>query len=359
MKNVKQFVLLLLSGFSLTCMGQNLQAGLNNIVVVTASKSASFGAGQANADSMKGEIWLPSDWATSPTRKYPLVLAWGGSGQDAQSFATSSMTVNNSDGLTFDITHGVSYENIANPTNSADVQSFIIMALQPNSVTTSDAGTYQQIYRWINAHIGSRLDTNRLFLTGLSEGAGNVVQAVTLKGQDSCYRHYKGIVALNPELGWQPNFDTVMLRRAGIRMWIMTGTSDPAITAIKQLRDTLNKHDPGQLDFTTYAGGHCCWIAHYNTTYIDPTIHLSVVQWFLVNSTSPVSQGYDFLPVITGSVKFKRTGVDSASVSFTAFDTIEVASFEVLESSDGGLTWHTALIINCDGDKDYQQTFAL
>lgn len=354
-------VMLLLWAAWLNCCRAQLAPGVNTVVVHSTSKSPVYG--YSNEDSMKGQVWLPSDWNSNPTRKYGFIFFCHGTGQAATSFTNYSAAVLDADGLPYDLVHGVSYENIVNPSNPSDVQSFVVLALQAWVGDSPDPGCFQQVYRWMNTNLGSRIDTNRVFLTGLSAGAGSTIEAVLI--QDSIYKHWKGIVSFSPQVGWQnafPAMDSVMLKRSGMRAWILAGNSDPAYNSsgVLGLRDTLNKHDPGKLDFSTFVGGHCCWIAHYNTNYIDPTLAVNVPQWMLKNSVGPAASpsGTKFLPIVTGSINFNWRGDSTYTVSFDAYDTDKDAYYEIKASPDYE-HFKTVDIIKPHGSGHYSETFKL
>src|ERR1700744_1259111 len=159
MKNLFYALLLLLPGL---CLGQGDQTIIT--VPINASGTTTFQA----------ILHLPNDYATSST-KYPLLLFFHGSGEGG---ASPAPTYNSPSpgGPAYWIAQGQFPASFVNPKDGQSYK-FIVVSPQANPPGIQMSTTAQEadyIISYLYAHY--RIDTTRLYLTGLSDGGETAVE---------------------------------------------------------------------------------------------------------------------------------------------------------------------------------------
>lgn len=176
--------------------------------------------------------------------------------------------------------------------------------------------------KWVKDSMSHIIDTNRIYLTGLSFGGGAVNCAI----QDSLinrqvaaaaavcpgYRSYSGMNPTgNPVLIGSSYYNFPLVARSGINVWWFHATNDPQTTGCGtpgsscsiRMIDSIKKYNPvGQMNFYQYdAATHFIWDWVYLPSNANTarnmingesvTMQLRLEEWFLQFSTHGYRRG--------------------------------------------------------------------
>jgi hypothetical protein len=266
---------------------------------------------------VKAWLYLPADYATS-TRKYPVVFYYHGLGE-AGNNPYSVLT----QGLPKLISEGMRPDNVVNPVDGQPY-SFIVLSAQHWSWSPNPLWLPYQL-EWLKQNY--RIDTNRVYVTGLSAGGQQSY------GTASQYDHVSKLIAaavpMSPAQVWP--YNPTLVGQYKIKTWFFSGNSDGGYTqnAINYNND-CNSQLPSSSRLNIYSGGHCCWTTYYNTNWRDPATNQSIWHWMLmqtreVNSTLPVN-------FVKLEAKNKNGRVQ---VSWHVAEERDVDMYEVERSRDG------------------------
>lgn len=273
---------------------------------------------------------LPTDYATSGTKKYPLLIFLHGAGQGVPPLRNLYSTPDG--GVPYQIEQGNWNGSSINP---ADGQTYQFIVISPQNNSSWSTSAQQLLYVINNLVLTHRVDTSRIYLTGLSAGGEGLVE----------YAYHLGVV---------PNFKfaaMVPMSEAGdsplgqpwgativadsVRAW---GFGDP-INDIhgeftQDLMNTMNTARAGFARFTQYSGGHCCWAQFYIPTYRETfawrgvTSSMNIYEWMLVNTrnaaapvTTPTASagGNQSINLPTSSLVLNGSGTAGSGHTITSY----------------------------------------
>lgn len=124
-----------------------------------------------------------------------------------------------------------------------------------------------------------RVDTNRIYLTGLSAGANSVLRYLTHK-QAYANRIAAAVPMSTTHLDSTHRAHLNYISNAGVPLYWFCGDQDKKYLKVNEAYvKTLNQLSPGLVKFKLYKGAHKNWNPMYNTThrYYNPNIY----EWML------------------------------------------------------------------------------
>jgi len=248
-----------------------------------------------------GLTWLPTDYQSNTTQKYPLIIFLHGRGEvgDGKSGLYNLIVT----GLPQLIADGFDPEAV----NPVDNQHYKFIVVSPQREVSS-----QWSYAW--EHISNmlpdllsryRIDSSRIYVTGLSAGGSGTVSCVT-NGIEAAHK-FAAIVPIAPA---GPNKTSELNElhlvggTYGSKVWTACGSKDARLKYSTDLTDSINNATPAPLVpalFSSIAGvDHDP--AEWNTVYSpswktnsNNTVGLSIYEWMLqyksYNSTHSLCNG--------------------------------------------------------------------
>ncbi len=224
-----------------------------------------------------GGYWeyLPADYATS-NKTYPLLLFFHGKAERGSGSQTDLQLV-----LTYgppkEIRDGVFPKTISAGGNN---YSFIVISPQLQNTAIETAQDFNILMNYIRHHY--RIDESRIYLTGLSLGAGRILYSAASSMSNA--NSIAGMVAASSD--WTG--DTVLastIGAANVPLWLATNTQDPTIPYSYTVwwKDFLSAYtppmNPQPLLDTFGVKGHDSW-----TQLFDPNFRprgVNVYEWLL------------------------------------------------------------------------------
>jgi predicted esterase len=236
---------------------------------------------QLNSESW---LYLPQNYNSS-TEKYPVVLFYPGTGVDNRSQLLGQSLPNL-------IANGMRPDNIINP---ADGKSYSFIVLSGVRIESDDI-TAQ--VRWLKQNY--RIDTNRIYVTGLSQGATIAMRSAAM--HDSISKYVTAVVAMSTPPG-PGGLNTSLLSSHKIKTLQYSGNADSYTAGAQAFETAFNSAYPNSSKLNIFNGGHCCWETFYDMNYKDPTSGLSIWEWMLTNTKATNST----LPVKFKSIKITKS----------------------------------------------------
>ncbi|WP_177224154.1 PKD domain-containing protein [Thermoflavifilum thermophilum] len=221
-------------------------------------------------------LHLPDDYA-STTYTYPLLVFFHGTGESG----TDLSKIYNSSGAggpAYFIAHNQWPSYFINPKDGRSYK-FIVVSPQAGSWSTDYKAVPYILAFLVQKY---RVDTNRIYLTGLSAGGW------TTWNYSAHYQvtpNFKAAAIVPMSMATVPSYpDAYHIASDSIYAW---GFGDPSgdIWGLrtKQGMDSINAYAPGHARFTSYSGGHCCWNRYYDPNYRE-TINgkpMNIYEWML------------------------------------------------------------------------------
>lgn len=234
----------------------------------------------------RGLTWLPVTYPTdAPTQTYPLMIFLHGSGE-AASPANYSLLA--STALPQLIANGFNVEAI----NPVDGLNYKFIVCSPQHPWWSYGREFASVPYLLNSMISKyRIDTSRIYVTGLSAGAQGVVSFVT---NDSNFA--KRIAAIVPVSfsGWNDSTSQANAGKIGsrydVKMWNITGANDQYKVNADNLNTWYNTATPAPATAAPYsviaAVGHDggAWNTAMSAgwkTNVSNAIGKSIYEWCL------------------------------------------------------------------------------
>lgn len=269
---------------------------------------------------VKAWLYLPADYATS-TKKYPVVFFYHGVGEAG----TNPYTVLNV-GLPNLISNGMRPDNIVNP---ADGQPYSFIVVSPQHWSWSPSPL------WLPYHIdwmklNYRIDTNRIYVTGLSAGGQQSYGSAAM--HDHVSKLIAAAVPMSPAT--VSPYNPSLVGQYKIKTWFFAGNSDGGYTqnAIGYNND-CNSQLPNSSRLNLYQGGHCCWNSYYDIAWKDPVANQSIYEWMLLQTR----QQNTILPVKFTGVVVRKQKQGGVLVNWQVADERDVSIYEVEKSRDGNV----------------------
>ena len=253
-------------------------------------------------------ISIPTSFSSSPVRpallylppgyqsgsgKYPLLVFLHGSGEAGKDPAQICNTAS-AGGPSYLIEHGGWPASFRNPADGRSY-AFIVVSPQSDNGWSSSGDETDHMVRYLVAQY--RVDTSRIYLTGISAGGGGVVEYVAHlnnkednpAGDNDHIRRWKAaaIVLMSaatniPQLSWA----NIMVRDS-VKVW---GYGDPNKDTYGEFTmkdvDNVNAIKPGWGVFTPGTQGHGGWAGIYNPVFRQTIngVSMNIYEWLLTNT---------------------------------------------------------------------------
>lgn len=226
----------------------------------------------------------PNDYDTT-TKKYPLLVFLHGKGE---STGDLSAIYNNAGagGPAYFIEHG---QWPASFTNPADGLPYKFIVLSPQALGTDWSASAYSLDYMIRFMVSNyRVDTNRIYITGLSAGGAGIVEYAghgTVNGAPYNARYkVAAFVPMSQAYGEPTQAMCNSIVADSVHTW---GFGSPAsdIHGENTLRliNKINLVKPGYGLWTNYSGGHCCWNNFYTPAYHETigSTSMNIYEWML------------------------------------------------------------------------------
>lgn len=222
----------------------------------------------------KDSAWLqlPCDYntLTGSLRKYPLLIFFNGTGETSNKGNLDTMKIL---GPPKYINDSIRYEF----TNGGVPYDMIVLCPQSKTGYRSAVSTNNVINYAIQ---NFRIDTTRIYLTGLSSGAQSVFYYLTEKEE-----YAKRIAAAVPmsslKLDDIHKKNLKFIARAKVAIQSFCGVYDYLYSYNNSYVNRINKYRPNLASLTDYKGSHCCWNGPYSPTHspYNPNIYEWMLQY--------------------------------------------------------------------------------
>lgn len=229
-------------------------------------------------------LHLPNDYG-STTTSYPLMMFFHGLGEGGANPA-SIYTSATAGGPAYFIAQGTFPTSFVNPKDGKSYK-YIVVSPQANPQGVEGSTTAQEldyILTYLYAHY--RVDTTRVYLTGLSDGGETVVEypggEMTNGGNFTRFQkthHIAAIIPMSENASaalFQEEADSIVADN--LYSWGF-GSTDAQGQNTLQLAYYCNTIKAGTMITTSYSGGHCCWGQFYNPTFTQNG--MNIYQWAL------------------------------------------------------------------------------
>ncbi len=233
--------------------------------------------------SINALLYLPDDYASTST-KYPLLVFLHGAGESGTNLA---LIYNNSTagGPAYFIAQGSWPGEFTNPANGQQYKYIVLSPQRPGGWSTSAAEL-----KWVMNHMNTnyRVDTNRIYVTGLSAGGQGTVEYGASYGVTAPSKKAAAIVPMSPAIGNPAsapyNTFSSLTVTDSVRVWgFGDDPGDVFGSYVKTYTTQMNAIVTGWARYTDYSGGHCCWNTFYNPTYKELVggVNMSIYEWML------------------------------------------------------------------------------
>lgn len=241
--------------------------------------------------------YKPVDY--TPTKKYPVIVFMHGIGERGN--GTTEISRVKAQG----IPKYISYGHKMTFTWNGKTETFLVLSPQLSSSYGSWPSFYaEEMIRYAKANLS--VDTNRIFVTGLSLGGGG-----TWKYAIANPNNAKAIAGLAPVCGTQQSGDYCNIARANLPVYAFHSENDPTVSvnATRNQVNAVNNCAPAVKPLMTIwpTGGHAMWDRAYDTVYKWQSPN--IFEWFLAqNKSLPVNKlpvanaGNDMLASVNGTV---------------------------------------------------------
>jgi predicted esterase len=227
-----------------------------------------------------GLTWLPSDY-DSTTTKYPLIIFLHGSGEGGEGVSGLNTLV--SQGLPHIIANGFN-PSAVNPSNN---QSYKFIVVSPQSPAWSYGwGSIQHILPDVISRY--RIDTSRIYVTGLSAGGAGTLSCVT--NGAAAAKKFAAIVpicAAGTNTGSEADQLPLVGGTYGVKVYSLCGAQDSWLSFAQNYTNTINNAVPApQVPalLTALPGvGHepAAWNTIYDPQWRANPSSMNIYEWML------------------------------------------------------------------------------
>lgn len=227
-------------------------------------------------------IWVYLPWDYYITNKnYPVIIFFNGSGENG-----TYLDVTLTQGLPYVINSGNAPYSI-NSLN--DTTRFIVISPQapdPWHIDDENKLAWQTLVTDSNGY-RLRVDTNRIYVTGLSQGGSVAVSKATFTSDG-----FTPAASVSFSMSGSMNsiyYDSSVYVNTPI--WFLGGNSDNVVgnTAQNSYNWLRSINSNGKYRLSIYNGGHCCWTTMYDPSWTDlkaisnssDTSNMSIYDWML------------------------------------------------------------------------------
>jgi hypothetical protein len=300
--------------------------GLTCVLVATLLSLATFQVKAQQSlttiDGWNAYVHLPADYNTN-SGTYPVIIFIAGIGEigtDPSAMLAYGPSKFIADG------HNMQF------TVNGVVEKPIVISIQPTAAWPSATVLNKKIDVILSTW---RVNTNRVYLTGLSMGGWSWDNYVSTS--QAYANRIAAIVAMSAP---PPNTidNMTLFANAGGKWWGFEGTQD--YRKMDVIRDLMNAAVAGSARYTKYNGGHCCWNTWYNPEWTESGEN--IYTWLLKHNkggvTEPANQapvanaGNDVtitLPISTAALAGSGTDADGSIVSYSWAKTAGPAQFTI------------------------------
>ncbi len=278
-----------------------------------------------------GLTWLPVDYATNPTQKYPLIIFLHGAGEGGTTVGSLNNLI--STALPQHIANGWNPEAV-NPVNG---QNYKFIVVSPQAPGWSYAwGSIQWMLKDIVTRY--RVDTTRIYVTGLSAGGA---------GSWSCYTNgpaaaqkFAAIIPVSSAGTNSPAEDAQIPLAGGTyggKVWSVCGAADSWMSFANSSTLTFNNATPApavRAEVTGIPGADhnpSAWNTAYDRNWRNNQLGLNIFEWMLKytrsdsalpppNQPPTVSAGADqtiSLPINTVTLSGTASDADGIITSYS------------------------------------------
>lgn len=293
-------------------------------------------------------LYLPDDYSTTGSQKYPLLIFFHGSGESCppQSSIFNSTTAG---GPPYLIEHGLWPTGGFKNYKSGIFEKFIVLSPQSNCNSWSTSGDQMN---WIKTFMvqNYRVDSNRIYGTGLSSGGGGVIENVAhLDGNENVQNFpsrypFAAVIPMSPATNnVQSAWMATMVHDSIPGWWFGDQINDvygerafDAVNFVNGIKAgyaylTGNPGTNGQNKFVT---GHGPWAQFYDPNYRETRTWLGVTsqsmnmyEWALLNVrnqaviTTPTANagGNQNITQPTSSVTLSGTGTAGSGHTISSY----------------------------------------
>jgi len=302
----------------------------------------------------------PSDYGT---QKHPLIIFLHGIGERGN--GTSQINTVASNGVPYYCANGGTMRF----TVAGQTSSFVVLSPQLSTTYGYWPTFYaKEVIKYAKANL--QIDTNRIYVTGLSLGGGGIWRLITdATGFD--YTYDKGIAAAAPICGTQEETDADFYGTIGanhLPVWAFHSMDDGTVgvgaTQHAEILGNIVGVNSPAIKFTYYqSGGHAgAWVNAYDTGHITRTVNVNgslqsftanpnLYEWFLMHTravntpptaTAGTAQSIT-LPSTSATLSGSGAGTNGATVASYAWAQTSGPAGAVITTANAASTTVTGL----------------
>ena len=274
--------------------------------------------------------YKPVDYSANPTKKYPLIIFLHGIGERGNGSTELPRILANAIPKYINAGHTMTFTSLA-----GTQETFLVLSPQ----LSASYGSWQNIYvdeMLKYAKTNMRVDTNRIYLTGLSLGGGGTWKYASASLANS--KQFAAIAAICGTCEWSNMCGTIAA--ANLPVWAFHAADDLTVpaTCTYNAINAINACNPSVKPIMSIYpnGNHWIWDRSYDTTnnFHNP----NVFEWFLGNAKNLPANA---LPIANAgpdrTVTLPLSSVSlNGSLSTDPDGTITRASCTVIQTPGGG-----------------------
>ena len=230
--------------------------------------------------------YLPPDYSSNPTKKYPLMVFLHGAGEKGTGSEADLERVKRN-GPPKHIRDG---HNMCFNVNGVEKCFIVISPQLPGGKPSWGVSLIDEVFSYIlNGPLNYRVDLNQIHLTGLSLGSNGVYKYAYMTSNDP-----NKLASISPVAAWGDTNKGCIISERKIPLWAFHGDQDKTVgyagglAMFNAVKDCTTPVPTADLRFTTYEGvAHNSWGRAYSTDHsVQSPINL--YEWMLMQSLSGV-----------------------------------------------------------------------